>query len=405
MAKRGRRTYGEGSLTYRESKKLWVARVELEPDADGNRRRLEKAFRLQNDALDWMAKRRGELARYGRAADQTVTVAAWAERWLTEICAPHLKPTSMTTYRTNVDRWIVPAIGRKKLARVTPADVRAVAMQVREAGRSTTTARSVHGTLRNLIEAARREGLLTENVAKRVNTPALAAGRRGSLTIDQTRRVLTAAATHPDRAMLLTLMLTGMRISEVLGLTWQHVDFDRATLTVAWQMKAGTWRHGCDGACGSKLAGRCPKRTPVIPDGMPYVSLGKSYMLIPPKSGHTRVVPMLPPLIEALRRHGDESGAGNHDLVFHVDGRPVYPDAARATWRDVVTSVDLPPEVTPHWARHSIATLLMEAGVDAKVIGEIVGHSNVAITRGTYQHVSSALAMDGMRRLGELLAG
>lgn len=404
MAVKGRRAYGEGSLTYRQSKRLWVARIELEPGADDKRRRIEKAFRLQSDALDWMAKRKSELARYGRAADQTVTVAEWAERWLTEICAPRKKPSTMTTYRTNVDRWIVPAIGRKRLARLTPADVRAVAKRVREAGRSTATARSVHGTLRNLMEAARKEGLLTENAAKRVEPPPPTVGSRGALSVEQTRALLDAIAAHRDRAMLLTIILTGMRISEVLGLTWKHVDLGARTLTVAWQMKAGAWRHGCGDTCGRKLAGRCPARIPVVPDGMPYVELGKSYLLIPPKSGKPRTVPILPPLAEALTRHGDDMGPGDHGLVFHVDGRPVYADAARTSWREVVTSIGLPAAVTPHWARHSLATLLMEAGVDAKVIGEIVGHSTVAITRGTYQHVSSSLAMDAMKRFGELLA-
>lgn len=406
MTKAGRRAYGEGSLTYRASKKLWVARVELEPGENNERRRLEKAFKLQSDALDWMTKRKSELSRFGRTTDQTVTVAAWTERWLTEICAPRVKPGTLTSYRTHVTKWILPTLGRKRLARITPSDVRAVAIRVREAGMSSTTARLAQQTLSQILEAARREGLLTENVATRVKAPPLRPTSRGSLSVEQTRAVLATAAQHPSRAMLLTIMLTGMRISEVLGLTWQSVDLDRRAITVAWQLSEGKWAHGCGGTCDSpKLAGRCPSRTPLVPDGMPYVRLEKSYLLIPPKSGKPRVVPIVPPLAAALIEHRRAGARSPHDLVFHVDGRPIYPPRARDAWREIVTSVGLPAKVTPHWARHSVATLLMEAGVDAKVIGEIVGHSNVEITRDTYQHVSSALATDAMKRLGELLAG
>jgi integrase len=405
-AKRGRRTYGEGSLFYRQSKRLWVARVELEPGDDGGRRRMEKAFKRQRDALEWMAARKGELARYGRTADQTITVADWAERWLTELCAPRLKPASVSAYRTHIDKWIVPAIGRKKLARVTPADVRKVTTRVREAGRSSTTARGAHQTLSQMLEAARREGLLMENAARRVTAPQLQPSSRGSLSADQTRTVLAAAAHRPEGAMLLTIMLTGMRISEVLGLTWGCVDFGQGTLAVEWQMKEGTWAHGCGGTCASaKLAGRCPDRVPVVPDGMPYRLLEKSYMLTPTKTRKPRTVPLLPPLATALRAHRGESGDGRHDLVFHHDGAPIYPPRARQAWRALMADCGIPTDVTPHWARHSVATLLLEVGVDVKVVGEIVGHTSPSITRGTYQHVSSALARDAMTKLGELVAG
>jgi site-specific recombinase XerD len=58
-----------------------------------------------------------------------------------------------------------------------------------------------------------------------------------------------------------------------------------------------------------------------------------------------------------------------------------------------------PPAPTTHWARHTTATVLMELGVDARIIGEIVGHASEEITR-QYQHVSSAAAREAMDRLG-----
>jgi site-specific recombinase XerD len=61
------------------------------------------------------------------------------------------------------------------------------------------------------------------------------------------------------------------------------------------------------------------------------------------------------------------------------------------------------PVPTTHWARHTTATVLMELGVDAKIIGEIVGHQSEAVPR-RYQHVPSAAARDGMDKLGSHFA-
>jgi site-specific recombinase XerD len=115
---------------------------------------------------------------------------------------------------------------------------------------------------------------------------------------------------------------------------------------------------------------------------------------------------MLDPLVLALIRHRNETAdqPNPHGLVWHNDGAPIRPGDDQAEWRAILATIGLPPEVTTHWARHAVSTLLMEAGVDAKVVGEIIGHSDVQLTRGTYQHVSTDLARQGIQKLGTLLA-
>lgn len=417
MPSKRRRAYGEGSIT-RNARGLWVGKLEAgytySSDGTPKRRRLEKSSKSHAIVVTWLAAAKADIARYGRTADPAITVAKWGGRWLTEICAPKLKPTSMETYTGNMRRWIVPTIGRKRLAKLTPADVRAVTQAVRDAGRTSTTARSVFTTLSAMLEAARREGLLMENVAGRVDPPKVAESSRGSLSAVQAHAVLSAATTLPGGSLYIALLLTGMRHSEALGLTWEHVDLDAGYLTVAWQLKQIPRQHGCgdehDDAwpCGYKNGGRCPKSTLRMPDGMPYRYLTKTYVLVPTKSSKARTVPMLPPLVAALRQHQiDDVGQPNpYNLVWHhPSGIPLDADTDRVRWAELVDTVGIPRAVTPHWARHSVATLLMEAGVDVKVIGEIVGHANAAITRSTYQHVSGDLARAGMAKFGELLAG
>lgn len=413
MPSRKRREPGEGSVS-RNTRGLWVARVELPPtyDVDGKpkRRRLEKTSTRQRVVLDWLAETKRELARTGAVADAQITVASWAERWLA-IRQTQVKPGSMKIYRSVISNWVLPTIGQRKLARVRPSDIRAVTDAMRAAGKAATTMHNAHGMLSAMFAAAVRDGIIFDNPAKKIDAPAAGPRHRGAFTVEQLARVV-AAERDRGSCRFTVQLFTGMRQGEALGLTWDAVDLDAGQLTVLWQLQSLPRRHGCGladdaPACGYRLGAYCPKGVVSLPDGMPSVHLHSSQYLVPPKSGKVRTVPLLPQVVDALRTHhartADEPNPCG--LVFHrPDGVPLRPDDDQHAWKGLMAEAGLPVDVTTHWARHTVATLMMEAGIDAKVVGEIVGHSSVRITRDVYQHTSSALARDAMRRFGELVA-
>lgn len=405
--KRKRRPAGDGSIS-RNRRGLWVGRIELPPtygdDGKPVRRRLEKTSTKQRVILDWLADTRAELASRGAAADATITMAAWAERWLA-IRATQVKPATMKIHRSVIRTWVLPIIGSVKLAKLRPADIRAVTDAQRTAGLAATTMHNTHGMLSTMLADAVRDGLILDNPAKKIRAPKSGGQTRGAFSVEQVAKLITTEAAAGG-CRFTTQLLTGMRQAEALGLTWDAVDLDAGMLTVLWQLQSLTREHGCGGTCGRKLGAYCPTGKVVIPDGMPYVHLGTSQYLIPPKAGKVRSVPLVAPLIAALRRHRDATaGEPNpHGLVFHrPDGVALRPDRDQGAWRALLASAGLPSGATTHWARHTAATLLMQAGVDAKVVAEIVGHSAERITRETYQHTTTELAREGMRKLGELV--
>jgi integrase len=406
---RTRRASGEGSIS-RNKRGLWVGRIELPPtygdDGKPIRRRLEKTSTKQRMVLDWIADTRAELASHGAAADATITMAAWSERWLS-IRATQVKPATMKIHRSVIHTWVLPTIGSVKLAKLRPADIRAVTDAQRNAGLAAVTMHNTHGLLSTMLSDAVRDGLILDNPAKKIRAPRSGGQTRGAFSVEQVAALITTEAAA-GRCRFTTQLLTGMRQAEALGLTWDAIDLDAGMLTVMWQLQSLTREHGCGGTCGRKLGAYCPAGKVVIRDGMPYVHLGTSQYLIPPKGDKVRSVPLVAPLVKALERHRDATAdrPNPHGLVFHrPDGVALRPDADQAAWRALLAEVGLPPTATTHWARHTVATLLMQAGVDAKVVAEIVGHSTERITRETYQHTTTALAREGMRRLGELVAG
>lgn len=410
-----RRAYGEGSITRRKDG-LWVGRIELAPttgpDGEPRRRRIEKASRSQRTILDWMAKTKAEIATTGRAADPSITMQAWCAQWL-DRKAHHVRPGSLDSYRAIIGNWITPTIGHKRLARITPADVRAVTDKMRAANRAVASMHSAHTLIGNILADAVRDGVLTDNPQRRVTPPKTLPTGRGAFTVEQFGAIIkTALAAKQTRAI--AALLTGMRQSELLGLTWECVNLDAAQITVAWQLRDICYRHGCgkrtDDAwpCGHRKGMHCPKGVRSIPDGLLARHLDGAWWLLPPKTGKVRGVPIEPALDVVLRAHALATAdqPNPHGLVWHrSDGSPILPYEDAAAWRAVVTAAGLPTTATPHWARHTVATLLLEKNVDAKVAGEILGHSRIETTRGTYQHVSSDLARAGMAKLGELVAG
>jgi integrase len=142
---------------------------------------------------------------------------------------------------------------------------------------------------------------------------------------------------------------------------------------------------------------------------------GKGLVMVPPKSrAGRRTIALPPPLRDALRAHravqlGERLAAGSvwedHDLVFcQENGRPIEPRSDHRAWRALLADAGV-PQARLHDARHTAATLLLQQGVKARVAMDILGHSQISLTLGTYSHVAPELAEDAARRMGEALWG
>jgi site-specific recombinase XerD len=408
-AKKTRRAYREGSVSQRKNG-LWVGRIEAGVDAEGERRQITVTSMDHAKMLEKMTKARAEFKTYGYVTSASLTVTEWTEKWLTQIASGRVRGKTYAGYASLLRKWVQPKIGRRKLAAVTTDDIRAIHADMRKAGRAQSFIRQAHAVISKCFEDAVREGNLTINVCGRMDRPAPGTNTRGAFTIHQVRQLLDAAEMRGDSRHMAALLM-GTRQSEALGLTWTHVDLTAGFARIDWQLQELREKHGCGGRgsdgvypCSYKQAARCPERSWQVPDDHIFHIVEGRMALVKPKSIHgARQVPLVPRMLAALQRQRDAVEPGPYDLIWHDNGHPIPHKADEAEWKDLVTSVGLPAECTLHWARHTAATQLMESGVDAKVVGEIVGHGSVAVTRG-YQHVSSEMARAGMSKLGELLA-
>lgn len=404
----GRRGSGTGSITQRPNG-TWMGQLDLGL-VDGKRKRVtiygktRRSIELQLKALG------RQLDEHGDLPTSDTTLEKWLTYWLDHIAVRRLKPNTYRTYKTSIEQYIVPAIGKKKVSKLTAAHIREMHDYIIDTKRkSPTTAHNAHRVLSVALNDGVRDNRLPRNMAGIVTAPTKADSERASMSPKDAIKLLREAADDRLGTRWLTALLTGMRQGERLGMRWSFLDLETGSVDIAWALSRVPYKHGCDG-CGKKRAASCPDRELGIPPHMAHLRLGAGNLVLmrPKTKGSTRTVALIEPLRQGLIRRHDAYLAEranyttDHDLVFcEPDGSPLDPKRDYQDWCDLLERVGL-DHVTGHEARHTTATLLLEVGTPIRVVEEILGHTQAATTQ-LYQHVSLALQREALNAVGDRL--
>jgi integrase len=337
---------------------------------------------------------------------------------------PGLRAHTYHVYEIAVRRHLVPAFGTAPLAKLTPQHVQKMQARMADQGLSTSSIGVARAALGGALTQAERWGLIARNVVRLVDAPAADGPEPKVFTPEQAAAFCASAKGHPLEHLFTTMLATGLRIGEGLGLQWRHVDLEA--------------------------------RVPVLHVRQQSIELsGQPRSLEEPKSRTgRRCVPLISMAVEALRAQHDRlvfqrrAAAGlwrENDLVFPNElGELLSYHRAAAEFDRLCTAagiqdsqyVELQSErdllrrkrragdktaikadadarttrlralerqlrqlgYTPHCLRHSTGTFLTAAGVPDRVVMEILGHSSLNMTRH-YQHVVSTMLEDAGRRL------
>lgn len=409
------RDHGLGALYELPSRGLWRGVVDLGYTADGRRDQRYVHAKTKTACSRKLEALKAEIAEHGTPVDRRTTVEQWAERWLSTRARQEVDPKTYSTYASLTRRWIVPTLGAKKVSALKPSDVRALRTAIVDVGkRSTSTAGQAHVVLSMMLEAAKAEKITRENPAAAVRKPKGSKVERGAIPTAQALAILRAAATMENSAgsRWWFKLLGGPRQGEILGASIEDLDLDGAIYEVQWKLEEVPRSHGCgDEPCGKKRGADCPQAVWRVPDGFEMKHLTGRWCLTRPKSRTGRVVPLIPQLVEAIRRWLDatKDWPNPHGLIWRMpDGSPITPRDDAQQWREllvsagVITAGEAVPggtELTGHWARHTTVTILASLGVDFQIIGEIVGHSSAQVT-AIYRHAHATEKRAAMEAIG-----
>lgn len=343
-----------------------------------SKREAEKVLRAKQGQVD-----RGEVVEPTRE-----TVAEFLERWLTTAAAHKVRARSLADYRYMVEHYVVPKLGAIRVRALRTSDVQGLVGEL-AARVSPRTVRFAYRVLCAALGQAVKWQELPRNPAMGVDLPADTGREMRALSVEEVAK-LRAALVGTRFAVLFDLaLLTGMRPSEILGLRWQDVDLEAGTVSVAQVLSRARSRNG--------------KPAP--------------WAFTAPKTGKSRrTIPLLPELVDALRRHRAAQAAEvlrrpayarTLDLVFATSvGQPLsVRDIVGRHFKPALRRAGLPKSVRLYDLRHTAASLLVASGLPINVVSELLGHASPVMVLKTYAHTFEGQRRQATERLGRLIFG
>ena len=309
------------------------------------------------------------------------TLAHFLDAWMTETQQPKLRPSTLKSYESYIRTHIVPRLGDKTLGELTAQDVQRFLNDCTCRGLSPRSVQYIRAILRAALGQALRWGYVERNVAALASPPRQKRKQIETLTADEAGHLMEA--TQEDRlgTLFATALYTGMRQGELLGLRWPDVDLDAGIVRVrqAVQKIDGTWEF------------------------------------VEPKSANgRRTLPLCQPAIDVLRHQKEQVRAMRQhaDMAWQEWGL-VFPSALGTPLDSSNVTHHLQrqldraglPRVTFHALRHTCGSLLHQEGVPARTIMEILGHSQMTLTLGTYCHATNAMFDEAASALERALGG
>lgn len=321
-------------------------------------------------------------AGYVPQSGKAQTVESWLEHWLTTIAVARIRPRTYEGYTYFVRTRIVPVLGHHRLDRLQPEHVEKFYAALRAEGLSSSTILQAHRILSRALKVAVQRGRVARNVCTLVDAPSLQRKEVEPLSAEEARRLLDAARHGRNAARWSVALALGLRQGEALGLQWRDIDVENGTLTIrrALQRLKGV------GLVMAEPKSRAGRRTLALPSS-----------LLRGLQEHRE--------LQAAERRSAQEAWQDNDLVFaQLDGRPIDPRADWKAWKDLLQRAEV-RDARLHDARHTAASLLLLQGVAPRVAMQILGHSQIALTLGTYSHVVPELATEAAARMNEALWG
>jgi integrase len=321
------------------------------------KRRSKTTFATKKAAKAYGIMVGGQIAEGTFTADsESKTVAEAAGQWLQRGELEGLERSTLRQYGNHVAH-LLPLIGGTKLSRLTTPAIHNLRDELL-ARHSRPLARKILSSLKSIIGEAQRRGLIVHNPALPVTIDAKARERaRLEVGVDIPSmgdvNMMLEAATGRFRPFLVTAIFTGMRASELRGLAWNAVDFDKRTITV--RQRADQWN-----------------------------------VVGPPKSAAgSRSIPMSPMVVNTLREWRLACPKGPLDLVFptQVGTIQTHANIVARFYEPLQRQCLGKTRYGLHALRHFFASWCISQGFSPKRVQALMGHSSIGQTMNTYTHL------------------
>ena len=299
----------------------------------------------------------------------------WLNIWLENYVKPTHKIRTFDLYRQMVEKKIVPYLGDYDMNELAPITIQQYVTEMIENGNTRTgkglSSNSVNGiisVIQSSLQTAYRLGLTAAYVGDKIQRPKSCEKKVECFTAAEQKRLEEAIMASKKQKLfgIVVCLYTGLRIGELLALTWNDVDFENGEINVS---------KSC----------YCGKRGRVV-DGV--------------KTEHSkRVIPLSKQVLKVLRMMKKTSDS---EYVISSKGKPVTTRSYQRSFEIVQEKLHIKHRGF-HALRHTFATRALECGMDVKTLSEIMGHKNSTITLNRYTHSLTEHKRAMMSKLGKNL--
>jgi len=370
----------------------WAFRVDIGSETrEGRSQKLRSGFESRQQAERALRDLLHKVDRDRYVDRNDLTVRAYLEtEWLPAVAPPNLRQSTWSSYSGELRRHVFPTLGSAQLQNLRPSHLNRLYAELLASGRrdgrgglSPRTVRYIHTVIRKALSDAVRWGLLERNPADLADPPRRNTERQRRMmktwSSEQLAQFLDHASTDRLYPAWHLAATTGMRRGEVLGLRWSDLELPTGTLAV--------------------------RQT--------YVSIDGSAQISSPKTSKSRrsvdvdddTVSVLAQWEAAQNEERRQWGAAwdEHGLVFtRENGSPIPPDGFTKRFRQLAEQAGL-PILRLHDLRHTHASLLLQAGVNPKVVSERLGHHSTAFTLDVYSHTIPGMQASAAEQVADAI--
>lgn len=311
-----------------------------------------------------------------------LTIEGWSVIWEQDYLFG-VKPRTQDSYHSILRTHIRPELGKIKLESLNAHTIQHFYNSLTQKGRSAKTVKNVHSVLHELLQQAVKIGYLRVNPSDACTLPRVVKKETKPLDDDMIRQFLDAVKGHRFERLYLVTLFTGLREGEVLGLTWDRVDFEKGTVLIDRQLQKVKDDSGV-----------------------------RRYKLVSLKNDRWRRITPAGYVLDLLHQQKRcqtewQLRAGpaweDNGLVFtNKLGQPLSSRTMYNNFKRIAASIGR-PDARVHDLRHSYAVAAIKSGDDIKTVQDNLGHATASFTLDVYGHVTDQMKRDSAERMQKFI--